>query len=284
MVFKDETDSTAADYEVTSTWTTASVSKTETSSQILNDLGSPSRWGRDSRQQDISPLDSHLLPATTLPIRGQKLLDLNEAYLLRHFQLVLGSWVGPPFCLVSKFCRNVQTNTDAAQLDVCDPQRHFSVHVVQRAPTSPLLLYACLAIAARQLSLTSGSVLPETADDYHERCVAILLPMLENADFDHHIHILLSSTVILRLFEQISCMFLLNWFCYKTDSVLKISLPCSQCSRQRHAAPSAGGLRLREFPGGLRRVRRLVAGLVLDLCRPGHPVFAGVPNPPETSL
>jgi hypothetical protein len=82
---------------------------------------------------------------------------------------------------------------------------HFSVDVVERAPSCPLLLYACLAIAARHLSHTKNSVPPNIADEYHERCIAILLPALENRNFGISIEVVLASTVILRFFEQISC-------------------------------------------------------------------------------
>lgn len=78
--------------------------------------------------------------------------------------------------------------------------------VVERAPTNPLLLYACLAIAARHLSHTNHNIPPNTADGYHERCIGILLPVLENKEIEISIDILLASTVILRFFEQISCV------------------------------------------------------------------------------
>lgn len=81
------------------------------------------------------------------------------------------------------------------------------MEVVERAPYCPLLLYACLAISARHLSHTTKSVPPHVADGYHERCIGILLPVLENKDMNISIDILLASTVILRFFEQISCEF-----------------------------------------------------------------------------
>ena len=77
--------------------------------------------------------------------------------------------------------------------------------VVERAPSCALLLYACLAIAARHLSHTTNTIPSNAADGYHERCIAILLPVLENSDFSISIEILLASTVILRFFEQLSC-------------------------------------------------------------------------------
>ena len=91
------------------------------------------------------------------------------------------------------------------QLDAGDPERHFSAVVPPRASQSPLLLYACLAVAACHLSRTANTILPDVADSYHERCVAIMLPVLDKPENEIGIDILLSSTVILRFFEQISC-------------------------------------------------------------------------------
>lgn len=78
--------------------------------------------------------------------------------------------------------------------------------VVERALSYPLLLYACLATAARHLSQTTNLIPPNTADEYHEKCIAILLPGLGNWESRIGLDILLASTVILRFFEQISCM------------------------------------------------------------------------------
>lgn len=98
-------------------------------------------------------------------------------------------------------------STLISQLDVYNSDTHFSVDVVERAPSCPLLLYACLAISARHLSHTTGTVRPQVADGYHERCIEILLPVLENRG-EISIDILLAATVILRFFEQISCTLL----------------------------------------------------------------------------
>lgn len=84
--------------------------------------------------------------------------------------------------------------------------RSFSVTVVDRAISCPLLLYACLAVSARHLSNTSKAVPPELADSYHERCIGILLPILEDGHVTTSLDTLLAATVILRLFEQMSCM------------------------------------------------------------------------------
>ncbi|PLB37594.1 Zn(II)2Cys6 transcription factor [Aspergillus candidus] len=171
VAFEDETDRTAADYHVLAAGT-SSLSIREASegqNSTSGTLGSPEL--RVDVMFSLPPVMSD----------RQKLSNFNESFLLRHFQKTLGAW-----------------------LDACDHERHFSVDVLERAPSCPLLLYACLAIAARHLSHTTNSIPANTADGYHERCISILLPVLENRGFETSIEILLASTVILRFFEQIS--------------------------------------------------------------------------------
>lgn len=196
VAFEDETDRTAADYHVigpeTMPFGAEATSDSRSSASLATmtppvvptgllpsfspgDLAHP-RALPASRPSSVNSL----LPADTLVARP-KLASLNEAFLLRHYRKALGAW-----------------------LDACDFERHFSTEVVDRAPLCALLLYACLAISARHLCHTTKSVPPHVADEYHERCIAILLPVLENRDYNISIEILLASTVILRFFEQIS--------------------------------------------------------------------------------
>ncbi|KAF7592130.1 hypothetical protein BBP40_000678 [Aspergillus hancockii] len=195
VAFEDETERTAADYNVVPAGVSSlyqrkpSESLSSTSVSTLppstSSLFSPA-LSTGVPESIRSPIDfpsttiSHLLPAEIMGDR-QKLSNFNEAFLLRHFRRTIGAW-----------------------LDVCDHEMHFSVDAVERAPSCSLLLYACLATAARHLSHTNNSVPPTTADQYHEQCIAILLPVVESSDFNIRIEILLASTVILRFFEQIS--------------------------------------------------------------------------------
>ncbi|KAB8222372.1 hypothetical protein BDV33DRAFT_189792 [Aspergillus novoparasiticus] len=195
VAFEDETDRTAADYHVVPAGASslylrkASESRSSTSVSTLppstSFLLSPA-LSPGGPELSRSPLGlphgtiNNLLPADIMGDH-QKLGNLNEAFLLRHFRKTIGAW-----------------------MDVCDHERHFSVDAVERAPSSSLLLYACLATAARHLSQTNNSVPPNAADQYHEQCIAILLPVVENTDFKINIEILLASTVILRCFEQLS--------------------------------------------------------------------------------
>ncbi|OOF90985.1 hypothetical protein ASPCADRAFT_155717 [Aspergillus carbonarius ITEM 5010] len=191
--FEDETDRTAADYHVIPVNASLASRKASskrrpltpiaasTSSQALHPMLSPNDATppRAFPAQHLDPVN----PPFAFDELGdlQKVKSFNEAFLLRHFRKTLGPW-----------------------LDVCDHERHFSLDVVERAPANPLLLYACLAIAARHLSHTNHTIPPNTADEYHERCIGILLPLLENREVEISMDILLASTVILRFFEQIS--------------------------------------------------------------------------------
>ncbi|RAL11918.1 Zn(II)2Cys6 transcription factor [Aspergillus homomorphus CBS 101889] len=191
--FEDETDRTAADYRVVSLDGSpfhlkhapenlpSSPNGALHSPFASHSLQSPNFAGPSRARSVQRPVVPHIPFPSTDFASAQKLRSFNEAFLLRHFRKTLGPW-----------------------LDVCDSQSHFSVDVAERAPAHPLLLYACLAISARHLSYTNNTVPPETADGYHERCIEILKTVLENRDYGISIDILLTSTVILRFFEQIS--------------------------------------------------------------------------------
>ncbi|KAL4917136.1 hypothetical protein BDW62DRAFT_90614 [Aspergillus aurantiobrunneus] len=193
LSFEDETEQTASDYLVVSAEASPVVprgmrkARFSTSTSTLPSITSPTQTflpGDPGPSQRVShsrtlSMDSLLPPDT--PRDNPKLADFNEAFLLRHFQKALGPW-----------------------LDSCDHEKQFSVNVVERAPSYPLLLYACLATAARHLSQTTNLIPPNTADEYHEKCIAILLPGLGNWESRIGLDILLASTVILRFFEQIS--------------------------------------------------------------------------------
>ncbi|PWY77064.1 hypothetical protein BO70DRAFT_294955, partial [Aspergillus heteromorphus CBS 117.55] len=191
VAFEDETDRTAAEYHIVPVGasplfaTKAPASRPSSSSlaaQPVSQLVSTLKDAAPPRTiPSPRPAPGDLVFAFDDFGDSQKVKRLNEAFLLRHFRKMLGPW-----------------------LDICDHERHFSVDVVERAPENPLLLYACLATAARHLSHTNHTVPPNTADEYHERCIGILLPVLENREVEIGIDILLASTVILRFFEQIS--------------------------------------------------------------------------------
>ncbi|KAL4930485.1 Zn(II)2Cys6 transcription factor [Aspergillus undulatus] len=193
LSFEDETDQTASEYHVVSAESSPVVprgvrkARFSASTSTIPSIPSPTQTfpsgslessRRISHTRTLS-MDS-LLPLDT-PRDNPKLADFNQAFLLRHFQRTLGPW-----------------------LDSCDHERQFSMDVVERAPLYPLLLYACLATAARHLSQTTNLIPPNTADEYHEKCIAILLPGLGNWESKIGLDILLASTVILRFFEQIS--------------------------------------------------------------------------------
>ncbi|KAL2824803.1 hypothetical protein BDW59DRAFT_83021 [Aspergillus cavernicola] len=190
LSFEDETEQTASDYHIVSAESSPAAQRGmhkaqfSTSTSTIPSIASPTPTINPGPSRIIAHSRTHsmdsLLPPST-PHDHPKLGDFNEAFLLRHFQKTLGPW-----------------------LDSCDHERQFSMDVVERAPSYPLLLYACLATAARHLSRTTNLVPPDAADHYHEKCIAILLPGLGNWESRIGLDILLASTVILRFFEQIS--------------------------------------------------------------------------------
>jgi hypothetical protein len=107
-----------------------------------------------------------------------KLSDSEEAYLLHHY-------------IVSR----------ARLLDICDPHSHFGRTVPELATKSPLLLNAVLAVSAHHLSRTAGYD-PLVAEMYHERCVELLIPLLD--DLSTVSDEVVAATVLLRNFEQMS--------------------------------------------------------------------------------
>jgi hypothetical protein len=115
---------------------------------------------------------------STLPIESPKLVDPQEAFLLRHYISTLG-----------------------IALDVCDSHRHFSSVVPDLATRSPLLLNAALAASAHHLSRVTHYD-PRVADMYHERCVELLIPLLDELSFVSDE--VVAATVLLRLYEQMS--------------------------------------------------------------------------------
>ena len=206
--FKDETEQTAAEYHVLpvngplgsrSPSEPRSTPSSTIDSALLTRNNSISHTIAEPRESSRS--DSITSPQSSItPVSSPRLTNVNEAYLLRHFQRSIAPWVG-----FLPFPCAVHSTILTDQLDAGDPERHFCADVVGRASESPLLLYACLAVSACHLSRTTHAISPDVADGYHERCVSIMLPVLDNSNYEIAIDILLSSTVILRFFEQISC-------------------------------------------------------------------------------
>ncbi|KAK5295655.1 hypothetical protein LTR99_009244 [Exophiala xenobiotica] len=131
-----------------------------------------------------------------------------SAPIIDRFELAAGSstismFYGRSIPSTTFFNDNLYMGAFSVPLDVCDKDNRFGSEVVRRAPSTPLLLNACLAVAARHLS-KFGRCNAELADHHHEKAVQMLLAMLNEEDLDRHIDTILPSTVILRLFEQLS--------------------------------------------------------------------------------
>ncbi|OAA57594.1 Zn(2)-C6 fungal-type DNA-binding domain protein [Niveomyces insectorum RCEF 264] len=103
----------------------------------------------------------------------------HEAALLQHFVVNLSSW-----------------------FDYGDPKNTFATSVAQSAASSPPLLNAIFAVAARHLSIKTGGQGAVMADNYHRTCLELLIPLLNDTDaaLDERLY---AATVILRLYEEI---------------------------------------------------------------------------------
>ncbi|KAL3479059.1 hypothetical protein BJX99DRAFT_268744 [Aspergillus californicus] len=192
--FEDETEQTASEYHVVSEEasptadgcleTTQSVTSPATLPSISSPNQAHSRGDSESSRIGSQMQTDVMEPGSTRVVSGNHKLETKlETYLLRHFQKSLGPW-----------------------FDSCDHDNQFSMNVVERACSTPLLLHACLAASARHLSfMTTCNFPPSLPDEYHEKCIAILLSILGKWESQMDIEALLASTVILRFFEQISC-------------------------------------------------------------------------------
>jgi hypothetical protein len=119
----------------------------------------------------------------------------HEALLFQHYMEHLAPLVSKTH---TTFVFNL-TYCDP-QLDITDIQRHFGVDVPERALSCPVLLNALLAFSARHLSRTSDYD-PAIADYYHQKCVRLLIPMLDQKELVAD-ETLFAAAVILRAFEE----------------------------------------------------------------------------------
>ena len=134
--------------------------------------------------------------------------------LVRYFVRELAPWVSAPSCL--SILQYMTILIFALKFDVCDPGRHFTLEVPERARRCPPLLYAIFTVAARHLANSTRYSSPEgvitykgirlpnltanTAIEYHNACIAYLL---EVSHYPEHMHDenLLATAVLLRFYE-----------------------------------------------------------------------------------
>ncbi|OOF98322.1 hypothetical protein ASPCADRAFT_505262 [Aspergillus carbonarius ITEM 5010] len=154
-------------------------------------------WDTSSPAVSFDPTASPTSLTSIHPPPAQ--LTLEEACLLRYFAETLGKW-----------------------FDLCDPERHFTTVVPQRARTCPPLLDAVLSASARHFStlpppkqleitrkygLQDGLTITEQSTLlYHNRCIAHLRSVSEepNAMMDEN---LLAAVVTLRFYEELDTPF-----------------------------------------------------------------------------
>jgi hypothetical protein len=88
-------------------------------------------------------------------------------------------------------------------LDTTDIHEHFTRNIPRKALSSPILLNACLAFAARHLARTSNHN-AEVAEYFHSACIELLIPALSDQASAAADPTILAATVILRIYEQLN--------------------------------------------------------------------------------
>lgn len=121
---------------------------------------------------------AHTVPPLYLELSGATLTTPKYAFLLNHFKVAIG-WVW---------------------FDVTDPD--FTAETLRLVPYCPVLLYAVLALSAMHRSRVAEYDENE-AEDYHEQCVRLLLPMLDDKSIITDGAFLATST-LLRFYEEVS--------------------------------------------------------------------------------
>ncbi|RAH65275.1 uncharacterized protein BO66DRAFT_383898 [Aspergillus aculeatinus CBS 121060] len=145
-----------------------------------------------SERSRYSPGPLHGLPTSH---SDAAYLNLEEACLLRHFTQNLAQW-----------------------FDISDRDRHFALHVPERAMFCPVLRYAVYTASAGHLNRLAScgksletlgfpeearSLLsPETAIRYHDICISYLFEISHDPEEEYNEDVLTAAT-ILRFYEQI---------------------------------------------------------------------------------
>lgn len=134
------------------------------STSDLSQHESPNQWS------DASPISVSWIA----PTGAISALTRQEASYLHHFSTHLARW-----------------------LDCMDASRQFTLNTTALAKNSPVLLYAVISYAARHLGNNS------TANQYQEKCIELLVPLLSTETIANDEEIL-CAIVILRVCEQLS--------------------------------------------------------------------------------
>lgn len=130
----------------------------------LTQVTSNPSLGNSSYEPARPALESHGHGAYETDTEHSRLSTPREAYLLQHY-----------------------IRSRSPLLDICDPNRHFGRTVPELATRSPLLLAAVLAVSAQHLASTrgwEGEWNESVAEGYHERCVELLIPLLDELCVD----------------------------------------------------------------------------------------------------
>ncbi|KAL2013704.1 hypothetical protein VTN00DRAFT_1229 [Thermoascus crustaceus] len=162
-------------------------------------------------------------------------------------------------CLMKYFVENL-----AKWFDLCDPKRHFTNTVPQRAFSCPPLLNAVLATSARHLSTLprnhQNSIIAkfchprflklgeETSLQYHNKCIAHLRSLSEDPNSIMN-EDLFAAVVVLRFYEEIDAPLISLGFANETGlRGLQVFIEA-----QATSALSSPGLRQAAFWVGFRQ-------------------------------
>ena len=136
---------------------------------------------------------------------ASKLINHRCIQLLHRFKITVGTpWVSYVHPIVLETLKL----SVSFKFDISDAE--FTKEALRLAPSCPLLLFSMLATACMYQSRFEPDVevaheLAVEADDFHERCVSFLLPMLHDHGSITDGAFLACST-ILRFYEEISGM------------------------------------------------------------------------------
>ncbi|KAI5456196.1 hypothetical protein BGZ63DRAFT_367490 [Mariannaea sp. PMI_226] len=143
------------------------------------------------------------LPGLTSPPRAISISDLCQHESPSRFgddSAMSVDWIAPTLSALPRreasYLHHFSTHL-ARWLDCTDASRQFTLNVTALAKSSPILSFAIISYAARHLGHTN------TADQFQEKCIELLIPLLSTETIAND-EAILCAIVILRVCEQLS--------------------------------------------------------------------------------
>ena len=165
---------------------------------VKNEISSARRTETSNEQTlQVSAEHGETLSETALPSFpiSSLITSENEEYLMSHYSRTLGRWVEIPLHFDN-------FSLTAEQFLQSDAGRHYTITVPNLARSSPILMKAICAFAARHMSGVSDFD-PSVAEKFHEQCIRLLIPALSDPDVAADDSVL-AALVILRVYEQMT--------------------------------------------------------------------------------